>query len=543
MDFLEIAKYFEKMKIDKLIITAYYYSDETNFLRPVYLRNGEEVASYVKEAKEYLTQEEINEFLYNFDPESFYYDEIEALNEDYGVFEVDFVNKTITRTNNAYMPDADVETEELEVEKVYSFNSSDNTWSTKNNDKVFVCEIFDYDWRPPNKAVWLDKWMSGYMEESFQSISLDKCIRFLKYRFVGDSAIKVNKPCRVVRNGSVVWQYDPKTQVEEQVNFPFYIKWADAFKEDETGNFAYIPFNDANFSYFVSGTNNKLVFNFSVDAYDFLDFLKSANPMVNLHFKIEDVSGNVLEEFEAAKDRFYTSIAFKSVSLPLITQDSFINLGVRYSSSSYHLESLTEEEILDAAEAIQELRNWRKAVAFAKKWYGEQAYKIVVETSSEYNDEGGYDDVVAGVYVYDKDEKLLNENFLTQEIVDEYLQHQYKKHLESHEYRLKTYGRTDKYWFECEPSVDNPSFATWFEETALEMMDDERYHLNAEDIEYFVDTPPQSDDVVSHKHIFGLTKDQDVREYVSKDLIKETYDFLISGHIFQNENGVIRRNT
>lgn len=56
---------------------------------------------------------------------------------------------------------------------------------------------------------------------------------------------------------------------------------------------------------------------------------------------------------------------------------------------------------LRAAEQFDAVRN------YALAYYGENAYKAEIETYSEYNDEGGYYQVIRGITVSDKDGKEL----------------------------------------------------------------------------------------------------------------------------------------
>ena len=83
MDFLQIAEFFKKINIEKMTITAYWYSDETDFSNITYFRKHteehegyEEIYSIYTEAKKLLSKEEVDNFFSHFDAEGFYYDEI-----------------------------------------------------------------------------------------------------------------------------------------------------------------------------------------------------------------------------------------------------------------------------------------------------------------------------------------------------------------------------------------------------------------------------------------------------------------------------------
>jgi antirestriction protein ArdC len=86
---------------------------------------------------------------------------------------------------------------------------------------------------------------------------------------------------------------------------------------------------------------------------------------------------------------------------------------------------LTNDQITVLAERIKEKQHWEAAASFAETYYGPAATTITVTTESEYNDEGGYYDVIENFEVLDKqgnslksDRALLrNDKDVPQEIV------------------------------------------------------------------------------------------------------------------------------
>lgn len=533
MNFLKISEYFKQLGINRAVLTAYYYSDETNFSTPSYFRNGEEIQSLYGLAKELLTEEEYNNFTYNFDFESFYWDEIANLENEFGVFEINFDDLTITRVSDVYMPEAELAEEELEIKDVYKFNKENGTWELQTQADNYTCQVFDYNPYPPNKQGWLSKWREGYVDVSYSSKELEPAILFLRNRFVVDNDLRSKKSCRVVFGEEIVWSYDEKTAKEEQYNFPFYIKWADAFKyNDENKLYEYIPFQEAVFNNGeILGTNFKLLFNSMVDATWFLEDVLRADLMRTTHFKIENVNGDILRIFEAPGYISPTSINVKAVSLPIVTQNPFVNNDVRY--GNFSLKTLSEKEILKLAEFIKAKNNWKEVVEFGKRWYGQDAYKIEIETNSEYDDEGGYINTVGEVFVYDKDDNLLDPQYSTEEVFNRYMNTAYNTDLKFRSvYPLMA-------WFVGEPSLSNESFVEWFEQRREEKCDEERYALPADNEIVFVDKPPTFEGFLPN-NVYALSEETPVRTYKPEDIVRETYNFLTKKS-FDVKNGVITR--
>lgn len=69
---------------------------------------------------------------------------------------------------------------------------------------------------------------------------------------------------------------------------------------------------------------------------------------------------------------------------------------------------LTNEDLFTLGEEIESLRNWHLATTAAREVFGDRAHRVVVRTESEYNDEGGYDDQIASVDVYDRGDEILS---------------------------------------------------------------------------------------------------------------------------------------
>jgi hypothetical protein len=67
------------------------------------------------------------------------------------------------------------------------------------------------------------------------------------------------------------------------------------------------------------------------------------------------------------------------------------------------MRKLTVAEIHKLSEEYQAYSRWECAIDYARKYYAGTPTRIVVDTTSEYNDEGGYYNVIESVTVYGED--------------------------------------------------------------------------------------------------------------------------------------------
>lgn len=65
-------------------------------------------------------------------------------------------------------------------------------------------------------------------------------------------------------------------------------------------------------------------------------------------------------------------------------------------------------------EELNALTNWEMAVEYARNVYGPTAVKLSVDTESEYNDEGGYYDVITDVSAENEDGASLEFDLTTE---------------------------------------------------------------------------------------------------------------------------------
>lgn len=67
------------------------------------------------------------------------------------------------------------------------------------------------------------------------------------------------------------------------------------------------------------------------------------------------------------------------------------------------MREMTYSEIHQASSELDALGRWENFVDFAKKFYGPNTHKVLVQYDSEYNDEGGSYTVIESLTVEDKD--------------------------------------------------------------------------------------------------------------------------------------------
>lgn len=72
------------------------------------------------------------------------------------------------------------------------------------------------------------------------------------------------------------------------------------------------------------------------------------------------------------------------------------------------MRQLEAHEVASAARELAELAIWQEYRDYALKYYGPTAYKVSVETDSEYNDEGGSYWIVTGITVYNAANEVLD---------------------------------------------------------------------------------------------------------------------------------------
>lgn len=75
------------------------------------------------------------------------------------------------------------------------------------------------------------------------------------------------------------------------------------------------------------------------------------------------------------------------------------------------MRELTASEICKLGQEYQIIEEWKKVKDLTWMYYGNTATFVRVETESEYNDEGGYDDYIDNIIVTDKDRAEIIPNF------------------------------------------------------------------------------------------------------------------------------------
>ena len=71
------------------------------------------------------------------------------------------------------------------------------------------------------------------------------------------------------------------------------------------------------------------------------------------------------------------------------------------------IRKLTYNELLILAQQLKTLNIWKSTLDFAKSYYGEGVFKVVLNSYSEYDDQGGYYPVLDTMVVFDIDGNLL----------------------------------------------------------------------------------------------------------------------------------------